>query len=65
MHFFLQVQQATEGLLLLTDFPDEQISFSREQAAVELVLKDSHREEVLNYNSAAVLSEEGHYSFCK
>jgi len=45
---------------VLTDFTDNQISFSREQAAVELVLKDSSREEALNYNSAGVLSETGH-----
>lgn len=60
MCFFLRVQQPTEWLLLLTDFKDEQISFSGEQAAVELVLKDSSREEALNYDSAAVLTEKGH-----
>lgn len=58
--FFLRVQQPTEWLLLLTQFTDEQISFSREQAAVELVLKDSSIEEALNYISAAMLSEKGH-----
>lgn len=60
MWFVLWVQQPIEWLFLLTDFTDEQNSLSREQGAVELVLKGGSKEKALNYNSAAVLSEKGH-----